>query len=42
MLCVTVLYCPVLHCCTLPPGINPFTVNNNNNNSNNVQQKTLM
>jgi hypothetical protein len=25
------LYCPVLHCSTLPPGINPFSVNNNNN-----------
>jgi hypothetical protein len=32
----TVLYCPALHCSTLPPGINPFAVNNNNNN-NNVQ-----
>jgi hypothetical protein len=25
----------VLHCSTLPPGINPFAVNNNNNNNNN-------
>jgi hypothetical protein len=24
-----------LHCSTLPPGINPFAVNNNNNNDNN-------
>jgi hypothetical protein len=29
------LYCPVLHCSTLPPGINPFAVNNSNNNNNN-------
>jgi hypothetical protein len=29
----TVLYCPVLHCSTLPPGINTFVVNNNNNNN---------
>jgi hypothetical protein len=28
-----VLYCPVAHCSTLPPGINPFAVNNNNNNN---------
>ena len=27
-----VLNCPVLHCSTLPPGINPVVVNNNNNN----------
>jgi hypothetical protein len=26
------LYCPILHCSTLPPGINSFVVNNNNNN----------
>ena len=30
-----VLYSPVLHCSTLPSGINPFAVNNNNNNNNN-------
>jgi hypothetical protein len=30
-----VLYCPVLQRNTLPPGINPFAVNNNNNNNNN-------
>ena len=31
----TVLYGPVLHCCsTLPLAINPFAVNNNNNNNN--------
>jgi len=40
VVCVIVLYwivlcCPVLHCSTLPPGINPFAVNNNNNNNNN-------
>ena len=43
----TVLYCPVLHCSTLPPDINPIAVNDddydddyddngdNNNNNNN-------
>ena len=30
-----VLRCPVLYCSTLPPGMNPFAVNNNNNNNNN-------
>jgi hypothetical protein len=32
----TVLYCPVFHCSTLPPGINTFSLNNNNNNNNNL------
>jgi len=27
-----VFYIPILHCSTLPPGTNPFEVNNNNNN----------
>ena len=31
----SVLYRPVLHCSTLPPGLNLFAVNNNNNNNNN-------
>jgi len=31
-MCFIVLYCPVLHCSTLPPGLNPFVLNNNNNN----------
>ena len=35
----TVLCGPVLHCSTLPPGINPFAVNNNNNNNNNNKLK---
>jgi hypothetical protein len=30
-----VSYYVVLHCSTLPPGINRFPVNNNNNNNNN-------
>ena len=30
-----VFYFPVLHCSKLPPGINPFKVNNNNNHNNN-------
>ena len=34
VLCSAVLYCPVLHCNTLPPGITTFAVNNNNNNNN--------
>ena len=29
------MYCPVLHCSTLPPDINPFAVNNNNNDDDN-------
>jgi hypothetical protein len=29
----TALYCTVLKGITLPPGINPFLVNNNNNNN---------
>ena len=26
VMCVIILYCPVLHCSTLPPGINPLEV----------------
>jgi len=26
VMCVVILYCPVLHCSTLPPGINPLEV----------------
>jgi len=40
----TVMYRPVLHCTTLPPGINPFAINNNNNmqgNRGTIGQKTL-
>ena len=33
--CYCIVCCPVLHCSTLPPGINPFAVNNNSNNNNN-------
>jgi hypothetical protein len=40
VMCVIVLYCPVLHCSTVPPGINPFAVNNNNNNNNNNNYNT--
>ena len=29
VMCVVILYCPVLRCSTLPPGINPFSINNN-------------
>jgi hypothetical protein len=31
------VYCAVLHCSTLPPGINPFAVNDSNNNNNNIE-----
>jgi len=39
VMCVIVLYFivfrnPILHCSTLTPGLNPFSVNNNNNNNN--------
>ena len=27
LLCCVVLYCPFLHCSSLPQGINPFAVN---------------
>ena len=26
VMCVIILYCPVVHCSTLSPGINPFEV----------------
>jgi len=37
----TVLYRPLFHCSTMPPGTNPYAVNNNNNNNNNIYSKLI-
>ena len=45
IVCYCIVLCwPVLHCSALPPGMNPFAVNNNNNNNNNNNEfrKVLM
>jgi hypothetical protein len=36
------LYCPFLHCSTLPPSINTCSGNDNNNNNNNNNKNAII